>query len=55
MANDQLHQADQLRYEKDKCKDHKAQGGVRNYFAANVSVEQAHMSATAILAFGEMD
>ena len=40
-----LHQAHQLRHEKDEGKDGQSQNRVGGYFAAYVSIEQAHKSA----------
>jgi hypothetical protein len=50
MADDEIHQLHEPRNEKYECEDGKSQGGVRHYFAANVSIEQAHKERGLILA-----
>ena len=43
MAYDKIHQFHQLRDEENKSEDSEAQRGVRCDFAANISIEQAHV------------
>ena len=47
VAHDQVHQAHQLRNEKDEGEDGQPQNRVGGYFAAYVSIEKAHKSAVA--------
>ncbi len=42
MANDQIHQAHQLRHEKDKRKNSQSQQRVGEDLAADVPVDEAH-------------
>jgi hypothetical protein len=46
---------DEPRNEENEGEDQKTKGGVGNYFAGNVSIEQAHVSALHILTFGAAD
>jgi hypothetical protein len=45
MADDQIHQPYELRYEKNECEYGEAKDGVRRNFAGDVSIEQAHVRA----------
>jgi hypothetical protein len=45
MADDEVHQPYELRYEKNECEDGEAEDGVRGNFASDVSIEQAHVRA----------
>ena len=45
MTYDKVHQANELRDEEYESEDSQAQDGVGRYFAADVSVEQAHFRA----------
>ena len=45
VTHHQVHQADELRDEEYESEDSEAQDGVGRYFAADVSVEQAHLRA----------
>jgi hypothetical protein len=45
MADDQIHQANELWHEENESKYSEAKDGVRRDFASNVSIEQAHIRA----------
>jgi hypothetical protein len=55
VADDEVHQAHELRDEEDERENGEAQKGVGDDLAANVSIEQAHSSAPHILAPGAFD
>jgi hypothetical protein len=42
MADDQIHQPDELRNEENESKDSEAEDGVRADFATDIFIEQAH-------------
>jgi hypothetical protein len=42
VADEKLHEADQLRYEEDKGEDDESEEGVAKNFADNVTVQYAH-------------
>jgi hypothetical protein len=51
MTNDEIHQADELRDEKNEGEYGETQQGVRGYFTANVLIEKAHLGDREILAW----
>jgi hypothetical protein len=55
MADDKVHQSDELWDEEYESKDSEAEDAVGDNFACNVSIEKAHNSAEHILAPGEAD
>jgi hypothetical protein len=52
VADDEIHQAHELRDKENESEDGEAEDAVGHYFAGNISIEKAHGSAGHILASG---